>query len=164
MKLQQPERKFMKTLFAAALTIFCFAPPAFAMHAYYSMECRSGAYQFRYKGNYPVGGDYGLALKTARLDQDGQELLVLPNDPDTYGQDELGQAQALFTNVSSRTIGRAHESNDGCFDHSEWRSRGTVRWTHVSEQARQQLGLQENQLVTFTCNETSDIPHPTHCN
>lgn len=158
----------MKQMFLAAIALIC-SSQAFAVHAYYSMDCKSEQYQLRYKGNYPVGGDYGISLKGTDVEKvDALELLALPNwgKENPYGEEALKGADLVYLE-KSETIGEVKKSSACEFDHEEWTSKRVIEVERVSDLAIQKLGLKKGQKIEMMCNESTDYPSDSeeaqHC-
>lgn len=131
---------------------------AFAMHAYRDESCKSKKHELYYKGNYPVGGMYGVTL----LGQD-EEVSAYPSFEPSGTPNSLEDADVIFEEVSSRKISRTKTTSDGCFEHEEWRSKKTIKVTLISEEASQKLGLKQGEKIKFTCDESFDFPVGTDC-
>lgn len=129
----------------------------FATHAYRTMDCQSNDLQLRYKGNYAVGGDYGISRSG------GKEFLALPNESEIYGDAELNSADVVFKIVSATKISEVETSEDCGFDHTEKQTRTVVNLDRVSPDAGLQLGVNQGDSVTLVCEETLDIPNGKEC-
>lgn len=134
--------------------------PAFAIHAYRSMDCTSTSHQLHYKGNYPVGGDYGL---TRIAERESSEVLALPNEPEIYDEASLNAAGVVFSETSSRNLGPVQRAEECSFDHEEWRSEKIIRIERISADAAKLLGLRQGESLTFQCSESTDTPNGNSC-
>lgn len=158
--------KFGKmSLFVTAAGLLALSSSAFAEHAYRSMECRSKTHLLRYKGDEPVGGDYGLSKLGDDIEQEEYlEVLSLPSDQsDVYGKDELSSAGVLFNEKLSANLTEKEKSSECGFDREEWTSYKTIRFEKVSPAAAKRLDLKQGSEMKFTCEEALEYPNGKDC-
>lgn len=134
---------------------------AHATHAYRSETCRSGTVTLQYQGNYPIGGYYAMAKNKADIEHDG--LITLPNDDQIYGQDEIDQAEVIFSEKASKVISKVKESSECYFDYSEWTSKKLISFDKVSSKAAAELGIVKGQAMIFVCSESTAYPNGNTC-
>lgn len=142
------------------MAVLAWNSSAQAKHIYWSQSCttKNGVFTLRYTGNYPVGGSYELTRKGIEL-----EMLALPNDAETYGQEELDKADIVFTEKSSVELERPVDRKECEFDHSESKTRKVFSLDKVSAIAREKLALRGITELTMTCEESLDIPNDITC-
>lgn len=147
-----------KVLIPACLLLAIVSSNAFATHAYRSQNCKSTTHDLVYKGNYPVGGMYGISLA-------GQEADV-PALPlwDSETPNGLEDAEVIFSEKSSNVIKKGESSSDCGFDHEEWTSEKTIEINLISTSASHELGLKKGDKLSFICEESTDYPNGSECN
>lgn len=122
---------------------------AFATHAYRSQNCKSTTHNLAYKGNYPVGGMYGISLVGQETDIPALPLL------DSETPNGLEDAEVIFSENSSNNCG---------FDNEEWTSEKTIEINLISPSASHELGLKKGDKLLFICEESTDYPNGSECN
>lgn len=147
-------------LFLVVILLSLFSTNAFATHAYRSEYCSSKTLNLYYKGNYPVGGMYGISLIN-----DKNEIIALPlydvsETPTTLDE----EVQVVFDEKSSTVIEKTPMTNDGSFDHEEWISEKTIEISLISDDASLKLGLKQGDQIEFRCEESTDYPSNTEVN
>lgn len=133
------------------------ASSAFATHAYRTMDCQSNDIRLNYKGNYPVGGLYAISRSGS------DELLALPNDSETYGEDELKSADVVFEIMASTNIGDVKTFPVCGFDHTEKLTSNMIKLNKVSPEAARKIGVQQGDSLKFVCVEILDTPNGKDC-
>lgn len=149
----------MKNLLPCFLFATLFSNNAFATHAYRSENCKSTTHELNYKGNYPVGGMYGISKAGQENDTSALPLFDASETPNT-----LEDADVIFSEISSEIIEVGPSSNDCGFDHEEWKSVKVVEINLISNDAAKNLGLSQGYKLTFVCEETTDYPNGGECN
>ncbi|MEA9355338.1 hypothetical protein SHI21_03960 [Bacteriovorax sp. PP10] len=128
---------------------------AFASHAYRDESCTSSTHDLVYLGDKLVGGKYWISQK----DQD-QKITARPlwdfSEDDPY---TLEDADVIFSTISVREYDRSEVTNDGFFDHEEWKTESTHEIHLITPEASKKLGLKQGDQVTFTCDESTDYPN-----
>jgi hypothetical protein len=149
---------FMKLTALSALAILSImSSSAFATHAYRSESCKSATHELFYKGNYAIGGDYGI--KT--IDQT-EDIKALPlNDSETTNT--LDDAEVIFNEGDSKITKEIETTSDCGFEHQEWRSEKEITINLISTEASKILGLKSGDKMTFTCEESFDMPDGSDC-
>lgn len=148
-----------KILLPCFLLAAFFSNNAFATHAYRSENCKSKTHDLNYKGNYPVGGMYGIALAGQDADTPALPLFDTSETPNT-----LEDADVIFSETSSKVIELGPASNDCGFDHEEWKSEKIVEINLISNDAAKNLGLKQGDKLNFICEESTDYPNGSECN
>lgn len=149
----------MKTiLLPAFLLVTFFSNNAFARHAYRSESCTSTTHDLYYKGNYPVGGMYGMTLKGQE-----EETTALPLFDASETANTLEDANVIFNEVSSKITEQAPTSNDCWFEHDEWKSEKIVEILSISDESSKKLNLKAGDKMTFICEESTDYPTGNDC-
>lgn len=145
-----------RILLPAFLLTTLFSSTAFAAHAYRNESCTSSTHTLFYTGNYPIGGFYVISLK----DQE-QDVLALPLwDTEDYNN-TLEDAAVIFGTTARREFDRTEITNDGWFDHEEWKTETTIEISLITPEASKKLGLKQGDKVSFFCNESTDYPNRT---
>lgn len=145
-----------RILLPAFLLLSLFSSNAFATHAYRSESCTSPTHDLYYDGNYPVGGNYMFSLKGQN-----QQVVTLPLwDVEDY-HNTLEDADVVFDTLNRIDFDRSEITNDGWFDHEEWKSESTIQISLITPEASQKLGLKQGDKITFTCDESTDYPNRT---
>lgn len=130
---------------------------AFATHAYRSEECTSTTHNLSYKGNYPIGGLFGLSVKGQDTEVSAYPLY------DSETASTLNDAEVIFEDKSwAETSERVPTIACG-FDHEEWTSEKVIEISLISTDASRALGLKKGDQINFTCVETTDYPNGTEC-
>lgn len=150
--------KFLLPLVFSMITA-SFSQNAFAIHAYRSEVCKSETLSLVYKGNYPVGGMYGVSLLMSSNEED---TTALPLDDGEY-QSTLEDASFIFNEISSVKITDKPIENDCYFDHEEYTSQKVLEVSLISEVAAKKLGVKQGDKILFTCEETFDFPNGNTC-
>lgn len=130
---------------------------AFAAHAYRSENCKSKTHDFYYKGNYPVGGMYGISLAGQSSDVTALPLF------ESETPNSLEDADVIFSEKSSKVIEEVKTTIDCGFDHEEWKSEKVIEVNLISKDAANNLSLKQGDKITFICEETRDYPNGTEC-
>lgn len=146
-----------KLLLSLSLTVLV-SQNAFAIHAYRSETCTSKDHTLDYKGNYPVGGMYGISLNSDLEDY----TPALPKEDGEY-QTTLEDADVIFNEISSKVTEESKPVSECYFDHDEWKSEKVIEVSLISESAAKKLGLKQGDKITFTCEETTDYPNGNNC-
>jgi len=131
---------------------------AFATHAYRSENCKSATHDLPYKGNYPVGGDYGISLAGQESDIKALPLYDAEETPTT-----LEDTDVVFNEVSSKILTQAPTTNECYFEHDEWTSEKVIEISLLTPEAATALGLKQGDKITFICEETTDYPNGNNC-
>lgn len=69
----------------------------------------------------------------------------------------------MFKELTSINITEPVEDKQCDFDHSEWTSKKVIEIGLISEEASKKLGLKKGDMLTFTCEETTDYPNGNDC-
>jgi len=147
-----------KILFAGCLLLGLVSNSAFATHAYRSEICKSKNHNLTYKGNYPVGGMYGISL--ARQDIDVPALPLFDSEtPNTLEDGEI-----IFSVKLSRVIEKGEISKDCGFDYEEWTSEKNIEVNLISNEAAEKLDLKQGDRLRLICEESTAFPNGTECN
>jgi hypothetical protein len=149
----------MKFLLPCFLLAAFFSTNAFATHAYRSENCKSQTHELNYKGNYPVGGMYGVSL----LGQEEDDTPALPLYDASETPNSLEDADVIFTEGDSKILSQKPTSHDCYFDHDEWTSEKTIEVNLISPEAAKKLGLKQGDKMVFTCEESTDYPNGKDC-
>jgi hypothetical protein len=157
-------RMFMRINGKMALIIcsmFVLSGQAMATHAYLSEECTSETHSFRYEGNYPIGGYYGIS----KLNQEDKAVLIPVTNASEgpYDQDEIDSMDMLYTASDIAQTAPTEESSDDCFDTTVSHYRQTLTFQKVKAEAGNKVGITEGQSMVFDCISTSDIPNGKGC-
>jgi hypothetical protein len=149
-----------KILLPGFLLLTLISNNAFATHAYRSENCKSKSktHDLVYKGNYPVGGMYGISLVEKDTD-----VLALPLF-DSETPNTLDDADVIFSVKLSKVIEKGETAKDCGFDHKEWKSKKIVEINLISNDAAKKLGLKQGDKLTLICEESTDYPNGTECN
>lgn len=148
-----------KILLPGFLLLSLISNNAFATHAYRSENCKSQTHDLVYKGNYPVGGMYGISLSGQDTD-----VSALPLFDSSETPNGLEDADVIFSENSSKIIKTGTPSSDDGFDHEEWTSEKVVEINLISTEAAQKLSLKTGDKLTFTCEESTDYPNGSDLN
>jgi len=144
-----------KILLPVFLLATLFTTSASAAHAYRDESCTSSTHDLDYLGDKIVGGQYWISQK----DQD-QKITARPlwdfSEDDQY---TLEDADVIFSTISVREYDRSEVTNDGFFDHEEWKTESTHKIDLITPEASKKLGLKQGDQVTFICNESTDYPN-----
>jgi hypothetical protein len=132
---------------------------AFATHAYRSENCKSKTLDLAYKGNYPVGGMYGVSLAGQDTDTPALPLFDTSEAPNS-----LDDADVIFTENSSIVTEQGETTSDCGFDHTEWKSEKIIEINLISNDAAKNLSLNQGDKLTFICEESTDYPNGSDCN
>jgi hypothetical protein len=144
----------VKKTFLAAIAMLISAP-AFATHSYRSEQCVStlGDYQLVYKGNYPVGGPFGLSKRGSSDDIE----LFAEGDASEENLLEVVHGKVVAYGQTFPTCqGDLDEGID--FKHVEWTSQKVYKFTQLSAEAEQKTGIKSGTYMIFNCKESSDTP------
>lgn len=150
--------RFLLPLFMTALMTALFSGNAFAIHAYRSENCKALNHTLDYKGNYPVGGMYGISLNS----NPEEDTTALPLTDGEY-TNTLDDAEVIFNELTSVVLEEKTPVNDCYFDHQEWTSEKVIEVKLISKDAAKKLGLNEGDKITFICQETTDYPNGNTC-
>lgn len=129
---------------------------AFARHAYRSENCKSQDLSLVYKGNYPVGGMYGIS----RGEQ--EDVPALPLFEDEY-KNTLIDADVLFTELNVKVLEKTPPVSECGFKHTEWKSEKVIAFDLLTDDAAKSLGLKPGEKLTFICEESTDHPDDSEC-
>lgn len=151
--------KFLLPLVLSMITAF-FSQNAFAIHAYRSEVCKSETLSLVYKGNYPVGGMYGISLLASSSEE--EDTTALPLDDGSY-QSTLEDANFIFEEISSIKLTEKPTENDCYFDHEEYTTQKVLEVSLISVDAAKKLGVKQGDKILFTCEETFDFPNGNTC-
>jgi hypothetical protein len=146
-------KRFLFSCFVMSLT----TTNAFATHAYRSEDCKSKDHELFYKGNYPVGGMYGI-LKTGE-----EEISALPLFDVSETPNSTLDADVIFNELDSKVIEETPTTSDCGFDHTEWTSEKTIEISLITDDAAKKLGLKKGEEIKFFCSESTDYPNGTDC-
>lgn len=137
-------------------TVLSWSSSSYATHAYRSMNCKSQTHQLNYKGNYPLGGNYGISNSESAL-----EFVALPQvvEGSETDQNTLNDADVIFNEVTSVQVGEVTKESDCYFDHEEWQSRKSVVINLITESASQALNLKQGSTIELICEESTDWPN-----
>jgi len=146
-----------KCLLSLFLFSVLFNQNAFARHAYRSEDCKMKDLSLVYKGNYPVGGMYGIS-------RDGQEEdeTALPLFDGEY-QNTLEDANVIFTEMNSKILEETPPVSECGFEHTEWKSEKVISIDLITDDASKKLGLKAGEKFTFICEESTDYPDDSEC-
>ncbi|MBC7539001.1 MAG: hypothetical protein H7281_09280 [Bacteriovorax sp.] len=150
----------MKRILLSYLLLSMFiSSNAFATHAYRSENCKSTTLDLAYKGNYPIGGMYGISLP-------GQEedIPALPLFDTSETPNSLENADVIFTENSSIVTEQGETTSDCGFDHTEWKSEKIIEINLIANDAAKNLSLKQGDKLTFICEESTDYPNGSDCN
>lgn len=130
---------------------------AFA-HAYRTEVCKSGSHELIYKGNYPVGGDYGIKL----LGEE-EDVLSLPVFNGSETENTLEDAEVIFNENSTKVLSQSAPTSDCGFEHSERLSEKEIEIKLITKEASKRLNLKSGEKIIFSCEETFDFPDNSEC-
>jgi len=148
----------MKTILLPVLFLSFFSNNAFAIHAYRTEDCTSTTHDLYYKGNYPIGGMYGITLKGQE-----EETTALPIFDASETPNTLEDANVIFNEVSSKITEQSPTTNECLFDHDEWESEKIIEVLSISNESSKKLNLKQGDKITFTCVESTDYPNGKEC-
>ncbi|MBY0414075.1 MAG: hypothetical protein K2Q18_07910 [Bdellovibrionales bacterium] len=147
----------MKRLLLPILFVSAFlSKNAFATHAYRSEDCTSSTHNLFYKGNYPLGGMYGMTL----VNQE-EETSALPTED--VENNTLEDAEILFTEIATTITSVPVERTECYFDHTDWSSEKVIEISDITALGVNNLGLKKGDRITFTCKESTDFPNGNRC-
>lgn len=147
----------MKNVLASFL-ILTSAATSFATHVYRSQECTTTTQDYRlvYNGNYSFGGSY-TATKVAT---GGTVDLFAKND--SGEQPDSNVFEVVRESLYSDKTTKADCSEDGLgFDQQETKARIAIKFSKLSEQDEQKLGMTSLQTRIFNC--TTVVSSPVNC-
>lgn len=129
------------------------AAPAFAIHAYRSENCKSATHHLVYKGNYPIGGAFGLSKLNSQ-----EEVEIWEQGEDNEDDEnlfEIVKAKVLSSRENKAECG----SGDGyAFSETVSKSQIVIQFTKLSKQAEKQTGIQSGTKMKFNCVQTFSTP------
>jgi hypothetical protein len=144
------------TLFAFVLVGTVTASTAFASHAYRSEDCSSAAFKFSYKGNYPIGGSYGLS----KINSDKEiELWDKKNADDSSANQFVIEDNKVIS--SQEAAAPCQDGDDVDFTETTSQISIKVKLTKVSGQDAQALEVKLGDVLSFQCVEIFSVP--VHC-
>ncbi len=143
-----------KYLFPLMILTGLFSQASYATHAYRSENCVSSSHSLNYLGNYPFGGDY--ALSTVGHENDDDIIRALP----LYQEED---ADVVFDTSNEVVVSQEPTVHDCWFDHDEWKSTKDVSIIKITEEASAKLGLKQGDVLSFSCDETTDYPNGNTC-
>jgi hypothetical protein len=145
----------MKKL-AAILGLIILSTSVYATHAYRSEVCQSDTHKLVYKGNYPVGGSYGLS------DLKGAEEIELWTKEDDSKTEENEFEVINAKTIKNDTIKASCRDGDEIdFDETEFTTEKVIKFNRISTEDEKKSGMNSGSLMIFKCSENLSIP--VHC-
>lgn len=146
----------MKTAIITFLALVI-SQSAFATHAYRSETCESQTHSLKYKGNYPLGGAYGLSLKGSNVEVEIWDI----NDSENQDVDGDNKLQIVGVDVRSTKVVEAEcgSNNDGVdFEETLTESVKKIKFVQLSSDDELKLGIKSGTDTYLRCSETFSMP------
>ncbi len=146
----------MKKLLLVTLTLII-SQSTFAVHAYRSETCTSKTHILKYKGNYPLGGAYGLS----KIDSESEVEIWDTNDSESEYSGADNQFKAIGAEItSSKTVKADCGPNNDGFDFEETQTSSVFKmeFSKLSTSDEQKTGIKSGTEMYFRCEETFSMP------